>query len=316
VSELVHNPNGYVCLSFDFDGPSLWMQRRQTSPTPVSRGEFGAVAVPRILRLLERRGIPATFFIPGHTIETYPEECRMVADAGCEIGLHGYAHEHNPTMSPEKERWVMVRSLELVEGLSGRRPAGYRAPSGDLTTQTVDLLVANGVVYDSSLMGHDYRPYRVRRGDELPDDGPARWGEETDIIELPMSWTLDDYVYLEFVTFRRMLMPGLRRPEDMFANFTGDVAWMVREVECGVCNVVFHPQVIGRGHRLLALESWLDEIAGLGVTFARMDQVAEAVAAGRELGVEPRPERSEENARWAAVPATHRKPLPASPFER
>ena len=136
-------------------------------------------------------------------------------------------------------------------------------------------------------MGHDYRPYRMRLGDELPEDGPARWGAETDVIELPFSWTLDDYVYLEFVTFRRMLMPGLRRPEDMFANFTGDVAWMVREVTHGVCNVVFHPQVIGRGHRLLALERWLDEIAELGVSFARMDHVADAFAAGRQFGLEP-----------------------------
>ena len=106
------------------------------------------------------------------------------------------------------------------------------------------------------------------------------------MLELPFSWTLDDYVYLEFVTFRRMLMPGLRRPEDMFANFTGDVRWMVRDVRHGVCTVVFHPQVIGRGHRLLALEAWLDEIAALGVTFARMDAIARAVASGREFGRE------------------------------
>ena len=281
------NQKGYVCLSFDFDGPSLWMQRRMTTPTPVSRGEFGAVAVPRILRLLARRGIPATFFIPGHTIETYPDACRMVVDAGCEVGLHGYAHELNTTLSEDKERWVMTRSQELVERLCGHRASGYRAPSGDPTPQTLGLLVEHGVTYDSSLMGHDYRPYRMRLGDELPEDGPARWGPETAVIELPFSWTLDDYVYLEFVTFRRMLMPGLRRPEDMFANFTGDVTWMVREVTHGVCNVVFHPQVIGRGHRLLALERWLDEIAELGVSFARMDHVADAFAAGRQFGLEP-----------------------------
>ena len=72
----------------------------------------------------------------------------------------------------------------------------------------------------------------------------------------------------------------------MFANFTGDVRWMVRDVHDGVCTVVFHPQVIGRGHRLLALEAWLDEIAALGVTFARMDAIALAVASGREFGME------------------------------
>ena len=285
-ADLPDNEAGYVCLSFDFDGPSLWMQRRMTTPTPVSRGEFGAVAVPRILKILARRAIPATFFIPGHTIETHPEICRRIVDAGHEIGLHGYAHELNATLSPEKERWAFGRSMELVERLTGTAPAGYRAPSGDLTEQTIENLVSLGIRYDSSLMGHDHRPYRLRMGDALPDDGPARWGQETPVIELPFSWTLDDYVYLEFVTFRRMMMPGLRRPEDMFANFTGDVRWMVREVRRGVCTVVFHPQVIGRGHRLLALETWLDEIAGFGITFAPMDQVARAVSGGRALGIE------------------------------
>lgn len=280
------NDNGYVCLSFDFDGPSLWMQRRMTTPTPVSRGEFGAVAVPRILKLLDRRGLTATFFVPGHTIETYPDVCRRIVDAGCEVALHGYAHEFNPTLEPDRERWAFGRSIELVEKLTGRYPVGYRAPSGDLTEQTITNLVDLGITYDSSLMGHDYRPYRVRTGDQLPADGPAQWGDETPLIELPWSWTNDDYVYLEFVTFRRMLMPGLQRPENMFANWSGDVRWMVREVTRGVATMVFHPQVIGRGHRLLALEDWLDETAALGVTFARMDSIATAVAAGEPFGIE------------------------------
>ena len=293
MTELTRNANGYVCLSFDFDGPSLWLQRRMASPTPLSRGEFGAVAVPRILRLLERRGIPATFFIPGHTIETYPDECAMVVDAGCDVGLHGYAHEYNPGLPEARERDAFRRSIDLIGGLCGSPPTGYRAPSGDLTAQTIELLVEHGVAYDSSLMGHDYRPYPVRRGDRVDEGGPAQWGEPTPVVELPFSWTLDDYVYLEFVTFRRMLMPGLRRPEEMFANFTGDVAWMVREVAHGVCTVVFHPQVIGRGHRLLALERWLDEISGFGITFARMGDVAAAHHAGMPFGIEPRPEQPE-----------------------
>ena len=113
MSTLPDNEAGYVCLSFDFDGPSLWMQRRMTTPTPVSRGEFGAIAVPRILKLLSKRAIPATFFIPGHTMETYPDVCRQIVDAGCEVGLHGYAHEFNPTLSPEKERGAFERSIEI-----------------------------------------------------------------------------------------------------------------------------------------------------------------------------------------------------------
>jgi peptidoglycan/xylan/chitin deacetylase (PgdA/CDA1 family) len=282
------NPSGHVCCTFDFDGPSLWLQRRQTTPTPISRGEFGAVAVPRILRLLAKRSIPATFFVPGHTLETYPDLCRLVADSGCEIALHGYAHELNATLDRPREEAVLTRSMELIQQLTGTAPTGYRAPSGEVTEQTLRLLIDHGISYDSSLMGHDYRPYQVRLGSTFPLDQPVQWGEETALIELPWSWTLDDYVYLEFVTFRRMLLPGLRSPAEMFDNFAGDVAWMVREVHRGVCTVVFHPQVIGRGHRLLALEAWLDEISELGVSFNRLDEIAGAVAAGVELGIEAR----------------------------
>jgi peptidoglycan-N-acetylglucosamine deacetylase len=283
----VANPIGHVCLSFDFDGPSLWIQRRQTTPTPISRGEFGAVAVPRILQLLARRALTATFFVPGHTIETYPEVCRSIADAGHELALHGYAHELNALLARDEEEQILLRSMKLIEDLTGAPPKGYRAPSGDVTDQTLELLLAHGLLYDSSLMGHDYQPYRVRLGNSFPGDQPAQWGTPTALVELPWSWTLDDYVYLEFVTFRRMLMPGLRSPVEMFENFAGDVEWMVREVTAGVLTTVFHPQVIGRGHRLLALEAWLDRIIALGVSFNRMDEVAEAVAAGAALGVEP-----------------------------
>lgn len=280
------NPQGHLCLSFDFDGPSLWIMRKMTTATPVSRGEFGAVAVPRILRLLAERNIPSTFFIPGHTIETYPDVCRMVVDHGCEVGIHGYAHEMNGLQSEDEERAAMTRSIELVTTLTGTEPVGYRAPAGDLTNQTIELLLEHGITYDSSLMGHDYRPYRVRVGDEYPDDGPVRWGTETELIELPWSWTNDDYPYLEFVAFRRMIMPGLAKPDDMFENFLGDVEWMTREVDGGVLPLVFHPQVIGRGHRLLALERFLDAATALGVVYNTLADVAAAVAAGHEFGVE------------------------------
>lgn len=282
----VPNPVGHVCLSFDFDGPSLWIQRRQTTPAPISRGEFGAVAVPRILKLLAKRGIPATFYVPGHTIETYPDVCRAIAEAGHEVALHGYAHELNALLSQDEERQILLRSMKLIEDLTGAPPSGYRAPSGDVTAQTLQLLIEHGLTYDSSLMGHDYQPYRVRLGDTFPADQPAQWGTETGLVELPWSWTLDDYVYLEFVTFRRMLMPGLKSPVEMFENFAGDVEWMVREVTAGVVTPVFHPQVIGRGHRLLALESWIDRVARLGITFSRMDHIAAAVADGVTFGAE------------------------------
>lgn len=281
------NSSGHACLSFDFDGPSLWMMRKMTTAAPISRGEFGAVAVPRILKLLADRSLPATFFIPGHTIETYPDTCRRIVDAGCEVGLHGYAHEMNALQSEDEERAAMSRSVELVESLTGSRPVGYRAPAGDLTNQTIELLLEHDILYDSSLMGDDYRPYYVRVGDELPPDRPANWGPESELIELPWSWSNDDYPYLEFVAFRRAgIMPGLARPQDMFSNWLGDVQWMVRELTGGVATFVFHPQVIGRGHRLLALEEFVDQVSELGVQFATMADIAGAVAAGAEFAVE------------------------------
>jgi len=207
----------------------------------------------------------------------------MVVDAGCEVGLHGYAHEMNALQSLDDERAAMTRSIELIEKLTDSRPIGYRAPAGDLTNQTIELLIEHEVQYDSSLMGDDYRPYRVRVGDELPDKGPAQWGSESDLIELPWSWANDDYPYLEFVAFRRMIMPGLARPQDMFSNWLGDVRWMARELHAGVLTLVLHPQVIGRGHRLLAFEEFIDTVLDHGVQFNALADIAGAVGTGVEF---------------------------------
>ena len=193
----------------------------------------------------------------------------------------------NALQSAADERAAMARSIELVENLTGTYPVGYRAPAGDLTNQTIELLLENGIVYDTSLMGHDHRPYRVRVGDEFPDNSPAEWGPESALIELPWSWTNDDYPYLEFVAFRKAgIMPGLVRPEDMFSNWFGDVEWMVRELDGGLITFVFHPQVIGRGHRLLALEHFLDGVVDLGVQFDTMADIAAAVDAGVAFAIE------------------------------
>jgi peptidoglycan/xylan/chitin deacetylase (PgdA/CDA1 family) len=283
---LPDNPAGYVCLTYDFDGPSLWIQRGQTTPAPISRGEFGAVAVPRLLKVLARHDIPSTFFVPGHTIDTYPDVCRMIVDHGCEVGLHGYTHEYNPRLSADEERSIMERTYRQIEELTGAPPKGYRAPSGDITARTLDLLLEYGLSYDSSLMGHDYAPYWVRSGDEYPDDGPVVFGEPTDLVELPFSWHLDDYVHLEFVTFKRSILPGLQNPASMFGSFLSDVRWMVEEVQHGVCTVTFHPQAIGRGGRLYEMERWIEQMTDLGVAYARMCDVAEAWRGGRSFGIE------------------------------
>lgn len=276
--------NGTVCMTFDFDAFSLWMARDLATPGPLSRGEFGAVAVPRLLHLLEKGQIPATWFIPGHTVETYPDLCRRIADNGHEIALHGYAHEVVSTLSPGEERAVFERSHETLVKLTGSAPRGNRTPSWDLTPHTIPILLELGVLYDSSLMSDDYTPFYARQADEVPPDQPYRFGPRTDLVELPVSWTLDDYPYFEYFRSGNYVMPGLRTSDHVFGNFLDDVRYMLRDFDDGVCVITLHPQVIGRGHRLLGLERFIAQLRDMGVAFERMDHVAGQFKGGRQYG--------------------------------
>lgn len=264
---------GRVCLTFDFDALSAWVARGLLTATPRSRGEFAAVAVPRLLALLADRDLPATWFVPGHTARTYPGLCREIVAAGHEIALHGFAHENVATLPPDEEERVLARSIEAIRDVTGASPSGFRAPSWDLSDDSVRLLLAYGMRYDSSMMGHDHLPYRCRVGDRVDADG-VHWGEETELVEVPVSWSLDDFPYLEFLRTSTGVLPGLRSPAEMFTNWELDLRYMLREIEDGVLTVTFHPEVIGRGHRLLGLEEWLDRIGDLGVEFTTADAVA------------------------------------------
>lgn len=273
--------SGTVCLTFDFDALSLWIARGMASPGPLSRGEFGAVAFPRILSLLGKYEVPATFFVPGHTAETYPDLIRQAGDTGHELALHGYCHEPVSTLSKVREREVMLRTSEVLENLTGRRPVGNRTPSWDFTEHTVDLALDLGLSYDSSLMGHDYLPYSARTGDRWPDNAAYQFGSATELLEVPVSWTLDDYPAFEYLRTSQFVMPGLRRPDEVFANWLDDVKYMMAGFTDGVCVFTFHPQVIGRGHRMLALERLIEELKGLDVSFARVDVVTQEWRDGR-----------------------------------
>lgn len=273
---------GTVCLTFDFDAVSLWLARGITAPGPVSRGEFAAVAVPRVLDFLAARDLRATWFIPGHTVETYPDLCREVVAAGHEVGLHGYAHELT-VPDEETEREILARSRAVMEDVMGQTPRGYRAPGGHLSASMLELLLASGIRYDSSLQGHDYQPYWCRIGDEIPPDGPMRFGREIPLVELPISWTLDDWAHFEFV--REAQVQGLRSAGAVLENWLADVRYMVRDFDDGVITFTLHPEVMGRGHRLLLLEKLTDTALGDGLAFATLAEVAEQFRQGRRFGV-------------------------------
>jgi len=270
-----------ACITFDFDAMSGLVARGMTTPTPISRGEFGAVAVPRILDLLERYGVRASFFIPGVVVGTYPALCERIAAAGHEIGNHGWTHVPPASLAPDEEEAGLLKANEIIRRVTGVTPTGYRSPSWDLSGSTLELLLRHGFSYDSSMMGNDHEPYRVRQGDVVPADAPMVFGQETPLIEMPISWSLDDFPHFEHLRSPGGLSPGLMNAGLVLENWLDDFEYMRRTCDWGILTYTCHPYVIGRGHRMLMLERLLEGLAGKGATFMAMDDAAAEYAARR-----------------------------------
>ena len=261
-----------VCLTFDFDAMSGFISRGMTSPSPISRGEFGAnVAAARILALLKKYDIAASWYIPGHTLETYPEQCERVFAAGHEIGHHGWTHVPPAQLTREQEEKGLERANEQIRKLTGRRARGYRSPSWDLSPHSVELLLKHGFAYDSSMMADDYLPYRVRQGDMIELEQPAGFGRATRLIELPVSWTLDDYPHFEFVRTPTWILQGLMNAHGVLQNWVDDFLYLRHNLEWGVITYTFHPFVIGRGHRMIVLEKLIRTLLDQGAVFMRAE---------------------------------------------
>ena len=261
----------FVCLTFDHDNVSGNISRSAVTPTAISRGDFGIVAVPRILKLLAGNDIPSTWFIPGHTIESYPSCVGAVHRAGHEIGHHGWTHRIPATMSPEEEEAELVRGIETIERLTGARPRGYRSPSWDLSPVTLDLLLKHGFAYDSSMMGHDYSPYQARAGDVVSLQEPMRFGADTALVEMPISWSLDDFPVFEFSTRPNGILPGNMNARLAVENWINEFRYMRKHESWGVLTYTFHPHVIGRGHRMFMLEHMIEVLKQEGAKFVTME---------------------------------------------
>jgi peptidoglycan-N-acetylglucosamine deacetylase len=263
-----------VCLTFDFDTLSVWVGAfKQTTPTAISRGEFGVVGVGRILDLLDKYSIKSSWFIPGYDVEAHPELVKEIVRKGHEVGHHGYLHETPVNLKLEEERDIIRRGISAIETATGTKPRGYRSPAWDLSPNTADLLLQEGFVYDSSMMAHDYLPYRVRTGD-VPDPKGFRFGHDTSLIELPVYWGLDDYPHFEFLASNPG--SGLKAASGVLENWIGDFDFMYDHIAGGVYNICFHPFITGRGHRLLILEKLIQHISNKKdeIWFARAIDVA------------------------------------------
>jgi peptidoglycan/xylan/chitin deacetylase (PgdA/CDA1 family) len=262
-----------VCLTFDFDGISGFVARGQTSASWISRGEFGPrVGAPRLIGLLGQYGIRSTWFVPGHTIETFPDACEKVLAAGHEIAHHGWTHRSPADLSPEVEEAELVRGNEAIRKLTGRPARGYRSPGWDLSAHSVELFLKHGFLYDSSMMGNDFSPYYARQGDVIALDQPARHGRQTSLVEMPIHWSTDDSPHFEFVRTEATVRQGLMNAGAVLDNWVNDFLYMKDSVEWGVLTYTCHPFVIGRGHRMLMLERLIKTCADNSAVFMTMEE--------------------------------------------
>jgi peptidoglycan-N-acetylglucosamine deacetylase len=263
-----------VCLTFDFDALSIWLSTfKQVTPTPLSRGEYGArVGIDRILGVLASHAVRATFFVPAHTASSFPEAVKRIAARGHEIAAHGYVHESPVGLSKAEEADLMMRSEAVLEKIAGQRPQGYRSPAWDLSENTIDLLEQRGYLYDSSMMADDFRTFHPRRNDVVDIDGFTR-GPETSIVEFPVAWELDDYPYFHFAS--RPINQGLRSTDEVETAWQAEFDYCHSEVANGVFTLTMHPEIIGRGPRIRMLDRLIGHMQSeSGITFSTLNEHA------------------------------------------
>ena len=248
-----------VALSFDSDHETNELRDGGHSIGRLSWGEFGSrVGIGRVLRLLDRYEVKATFFVPAVSALLHEEEQRHVIAAGHEIGLHGWIHEINSTLPAAAERDLMLRSAETLERITGTRPVGIRTPSWDFSPHTLTIELELGLLYDSSLMA-DEDPYEL-----LLDGGP------TGIVEVPVEWIRDDAAY--FLMHRFQALRPYTAPETVLDIFRRELDGARRDG--GLFQLTMHPHVITARSRIWILEELVSQAKAAGAWFATHAQVA------------------------------------------
>jgi len=248
-------PNGIqcaACLAFDFDAETLWISRNEENlrrPVTLSQGAFAVkVAVPKILELLREFEIKATFFIPAWVVERNEGLIKKIFVEGHEVAHHGYRHEWPDMTDPAKEEELLLKSMDIIEKTIGQRPFGYRSPAGEYTPSTLSLLKKHKFTYSTTMMD-DISPYK-----HVID------GVKTDLVELPVHWSIDDAPY-----FLYSLRPPVSRmtitPREFLEIFEGA---LLDYYQWGGCfTTMLHPQVIGRPGRFQILEEFIQFMRGL-----------------------------------------------------
>ena len=236
-----------VLLSFDVDNETVQgLRDGEVSVGPLSQGEYGSrVALPRVLRLLEREGVPGSFFFPAWSLMLAPQQADMIQASGMhEIAVHGWIHERNSALDADTERRLLEQAMEVLTEITGERPVGYRAPSWNFSPATLDIVLDLGLLYESSLMADD-RPYEIVAN-----------GEPTGLVELPVDWILDD------APLFNPLGNSYSPPRDVMQVWIDefDKAWE----EGTMFLLTMHPHIVGHRSRIVALEGLIAHIKQKG----------------------------------------------------
>jgi peptidoglycan-N-acetylglucosamine deacetylase len=256
-----------VMLTFDLDAETLWTARdpeMAKRPIALSQGRYGTkIGADRVLRLLERYAIPATFFVPGQIIEGNYALVKKILEKGHEIGHHSYSHKWLDNLSPEEEREEMEKGWQIIKKLIGQPPSGYRSPAGEFTPQTFSLLFEYGFKYSSNFYD-DEAPYK-----HVVD------GKKTELVEIPFAWALDDAPF--FLYSNRLVGRVMAAPSAVLETWRREFDVLYAEDKCYV--LAMHPQLIGRGSRITILEELIQYIKGHpGTYFTRCDKLVEKIS--------------------------------------
>jgi len=262
-----------IGFGVDVDAVAGWLGSYggEDSPGDISRGMYaGEVGVPRLLKLFAKYNIKTTWFIPGHSLETFPSQMAAVRDAGHEIGLHGYSHENPSSMTFQQQKDILDHTYDLLTAFNhGVSPKGSVAPWWETSKEGTDILLDKGIEYDHSNMAHDSQAYYLRDQDLWTNIDyqakAASWmkplvrGNETGLVEIPANWYLDDLPPMMFIKSSPN-SHGWVNTRDVEDLWKDTFTYLYREEEDFIFPITIHPDVSGRPHVLLMLERFIEWI--------------------------------------------------------
>lgn len=223
----------------------------------------GRVGIWRLLDILDRHRIPATFNTCGLTAELYPETCVAIVQRGHEIAGHTYDHRPPWRLTEAEEREDVQKTIASIRDVTGVRITGWRCPRVQPSPHTLRIMADEGFVWDSNFLNYDL-PYMLDVGTKS-------------LVEIPYTFSTDDLPFI-YGSGPSYGFPAPRnKPSDLFEIWKDE--FDVLYAEAGVSPKMFiwqnHPLVMGRAHRARYFDRFLGYLRGFpDVWFARCIDVA------------------------------------------